>query len=51
MFASIAWMEIVGILLGGIAQNSVFGATTAWMKNFVFLVDAGFYALLLALVM
>ena len=45
MFASVAWIEVVGSLLGDVMQNAVFAATVGWMTNFVFMVDAGFYLL------
>jgi len=45
MFASVAWMEMAGALLGGVMQNAVFTATVSWMKNFVFMLDAVIYLL------
>ena len=45
MFASVAWIEITCSLIGGVIQNAVFGATVSWMKNFVFIVNAGVYLL------
>jgi len=43
MFASVAWMEIAGSLLGEVMQNAVFAATVGWMMNFVFMLDASIY--------
>jgi len=49
MFASVAWVEIAGSMLGGVMQNAVFAATAGWMVNFVFMVNASMY-LLIALI-
>jgi len=49
MFASVAWVEIAGSMLGGVMQNAVFAATAGWMVNFVFMVNASQY-LLIALI-
>jgi len=51
MFASVAWMEVAGALLGGVMQNAVFAATVGWMKSFVFMVDAVIYLLVALLSM
>lgn len=51
MFASMAWMEMAGALLGGVMQNAVFAATVGWMKNFVFMLDAVIYLLVALLSM
>ena len=51
MFASLAWMEMAGALLGGVMQNAIFAATVGWMSNFVFLLDAAIYLLVALLSM
>jgi len=45
MFASVAWIELAGSLIGDVIQNAVFAATVSWMKNFVFFINAGGYFL------
>lgn len=51
MFASVAWMEIAGSLLGEVVQNAVFAATVSWMSNFVFMINGGVYLLAALLTM
>jgi len=51
MFASVAWMEIAGSLLGEVVQNAVFAATVSWMPNFVFMIDAVVFLLAALLTM
>jgi len=51
MFASVAWMELAGSLLGGVMQNAVFAATVSWMMNFVFMLDAAMYLVAAVLTM
>jgi len=45
MFASMAWMEIAGSLLGAVIEDAIFAATFNWMKNLVFMLNAGMYFL------
>jgi len=45
MFASVAWMEIAGSLLGEVVQNAMFAATVSWMPNFVFMIGGSVYLL------
>ena len=45
MFASLAWMEVAGALVGNVIQNAVFTATVGRIDNFVFIVNAGAYLL------
>ena len=32
---------MAGYLLGNVTENAVFAATVSWMKNFVFITNAG----------
>lgn len=45
MFAGIAWIQTVGVLLGYVTQNSIMAATASIMNGIVFFVDAAFYVL------
>ena len=45
MFASVAWMELAGSLVGEVMQNGVLAATVGWLNNFVFILGAGIYFL------
>jgi hypothetical protein len=51
MFASIAWFQAVGVLIGNVVQNAIMAATTEIMDGLVFYVDAGAYVFSAALVM
>jgi len=51
MFASLAWIEVAGALLGDVTQNAIFSATVSWMKNLVFVVNASAYLLAALLTM
>jgi len=51
MFASVAWMEIAGTLVGAVAQNAVFAATVSWMPSFVFILGAAIYVFTAAITM
>jgi len=51
MFASLAWIQIVGALIGNVTQNAVFSATVGWMQSFVFMVNASTYFLAALLTM
>jgi len=45
MFASMAWMEMAGALLGRVMQNAVFAATVNRVKSFVFMLNTVIYLL------
>ena len=45
MFAGVAWIQSVGILVGQATQNAIMAATSRFMNGIVFFVDAGIFAL------